>query len=154
MSRFEDAVNITLQHEGGYVADPADPGGETNFGISKREYPNEDIKNLTIDRAKELYREGYWKPWMNEIISQPVVNKVFDQGVLSGIGTAVRILQKVAGVVMDGVVGPGTLAAVNSASDALLTPYKQALVEHYESLVAQKPELGKFLRGWVARANS
>jgi len=55
-------MESVLREEGGYVANPADPGGETNFGISKRAYPDEDIKNLTVERAKELYRRDYWTP--------------------------------------------------------------------------------------------
>lgn len=46
MARFEDAIKLTLIHEGGYVNNPADPGGETNMGITKRDHPNEDIKNM------------------------------------------------------------------------------------------------------------
>lgn len=57
---FEQAVEIILKHEGGYSNDPLDPGMETNFGISKRAYPNEDIKNMTRDRAKEIYLMDYW----------------------------------------------------------------------------------------------
>ncbi|MBI5843910.1 MAG: hypothetical protein HZB23_04475 [Deltaproteobacteria bacterium] len=48
-----------MAHEGGYVNDPADPGGETRFGISRRAYPNEDIKALTRERAAEIYYRDY-----------------------------------------------------------------------------------------------
>lgn len=57
---FEQAVEIVLKHEGGYSNDPLDKGKETNFGISKNAYPNEDIKNMTIERAKEIYLIDYW----------------------------------------------------------------------------------------------
>ena len=57
---FVTAVTQALIDEGGYVNDPADPGGETNMGISKRSYPHEDIKNLTRDRAIDLYYRDYW----------------------------------------------------------------------------------------------
>lgn len=154
MARFEDVIGSTLQHEGGYVNNPADPGGETNFGITKRDHPDVDIRNLTVDGAKSIYREEYWKPWMGEILSQVVASKVFDMGVNMGIGTAVKILQKALGVAVDGVFGPGTLAAVNNASDALLPAYKQALAAHYQAIVAAKPAEAKFLNGWLARANS
>ena len=59
---FETIIKKVLKHEGGYVNDPTDRGGETNFGISKRAFPEEDIKGLTEDRAKYIYFEKYWKP--------------------------------------------------------------------------------------------
>lgn len=52
--KFDDAVEIVLKHEGGYVNDKKDPGGETNMGISKRAYPHIDIKNLTKSDAKKF----------------------------------------------------------------------------------------------------
>ncbi len=57
---FEQAVKIILEKEGGYVNHPKDPGGETKFGITKKFYPNVDIKNLTIEKAAEIYRKEYW----------------------------------------------------------------------------------------------
>ncbi len=61
MDLFEHAITITLQHEGGYVNDPADPGGETRYGISKRAFPKVDIANLTINKAKAIYKAFYWE---------------------------------------------------------------------------------------------
>ncbi len=58
--KFNKAVRIILAHEGGYVNHPADPGGETNMGISKRSYPDLDIKNLTVAMAKEIYFRDFW----------------------------------------------------------------------------------------------
>jgi len=56
---FERCIAFVLRHEGGYVNDPRDPGGETKYGISKRAYPGLDIKNLTEEQAKEIYRQDY-----------------------------------------------------------------------------------------------
>ena len=56
---FDEIIGITLHHEGGYVHDPKDLGGETNYGIAKRFYPDVDIKNLTEDEAKEIYKTDY-----------------------------------------------------------------------------------------------
>jgi lysozyme family protein len=154
MARFDDAVNITLQWEGGYVNDPADPGGETNFGISKRDHPNVDIKNLTVDQAKGIYKQSYWKDLYGEITSQVAGNKLFDMGVNIGVGTAVRLLQFALAVTVDGIFGVNTLAAVNNAGESILAPYKQALAQHYQDLVVRNPNLSKFLNGWLRRANS
>ena len=54
LTKFDDIIEIVLEHEGGYVNDPKDPGGETNFGVAKRSHPDVDIKNLTKEVAKEI----------------------------------------------------------------------------------------------------
>lgn len=60
MSFFDAAFAIVVGLEGGYVNDPLDPGGETKYGISKRAFPDLDIKDLTVDQAKAIYRKKYW----------------------------------------------------------------------------------------------
>ena len=60
MAQFLEIVYDTLDHEGGYVNDPTDPGGETNYGISKRAYPKIDIKALTKHEAVKIYYKDYW----------------------------------------------------------------------------------------------
>ena len=63
MADFEKAVEFVLRMEGGYVNDPKDPGGETNFGIAKKSYPGVDIKNLTEEQAEEIYKRDYWEKY-------------------------------------------------------------------------------------------
>ncbi len=70
---FNDIIEVVLHHEGGYVNDPKDPGGETNFGVAKRSHPDVDIKNLTKDGAKEIYKEHYWDG--NKVESCDLKNK-------------------------------------------------------------------------------
>ncbi len=60
ITTFNEAIERVLKHEGGYVNDPTDKGGETNYGISKRAYPDLDIKNLTKEDAKKIYYQDYW----------------------------------------------------------------------------------------------
>ncbi len=62
MITFDDAFTRLLGNEGGYVNDPRDPGGETNWGISKRSYPTVDIKNLTRTQAEDIYMHDFWEP--------------------------------------------------------------------------------------------
>ena len=69
MSKFDEIIEVVLEHEGGYVNDPKDPGGETNFGIAKRSHSDVDIKNLTKEGAKEIYKEVYWDK--NKVESLP-----------------------------------------------------------------------------------
>jgi len=78
---FESAVAFVLEREGGYVNDPADPGGETKYGISKRKFPGEDIKNLTVEQAKELYYKHYWLEFHCDTLPWPMSLLVFDTAV-------------------------------------------------------------------------
>ena len=81
---FEDALKFVLKWEGGYSNDPNDPGGETKFGISKRSYPNLDIKNLTLKQAKEIYFQNYWLKAGCDKLTSPLDIIVFDTAVNMG----------------------------------------------------------------------
>jgi lysozyme family protein len=91
---FDEIIDITLKHEGGYVHDPKDLGGETNFGIAKRFYPDVDIKNLSKDEAKDIYRRDYWDRNKIEELDEELRHIFFDMCVNQGRGTAVKILQR------------------------------------------------------------
>ena len=93
---FEDIIEVVLKHEGGYVNDPKDPGGETNFGIAKRSHPDEDIKNLTEDKAKKIYKKHYWDRNKVERLSEDLRHIYFDMCVNQGKNRAVKILQRAA----------------------------------------------------------
>ena len=110
---FDRAVAMVLRHEGGYVNDPRDPGGETRFGISKRAYPDVDILRLTEDEAKVIYRRDYWNTLRPDEIPAPLAICVFDAAVNMGRDKAVRLLQRACGVAQDGVMGGNTIAAAN-----------------------------------------
>lgn len=148
------AIKKTLVNEGGYINDLNDSGGETNRGISKREYPDVDIKNLTEQQAVEIYREGYWKQNYSQITSQPVADKLFDLGVLFGVGTTVKVLQIVLGLTPDGAFGPATLEKLNSV-DAVscLEAFKAGMVTHCVEVVKANPKDRKYFAGWVRRIN-
>ena len=87
---FERAIEFVLKHEGGYVDNPADPGGETRFGISKKTYPALDIRNLTIEAAKEIYRRDYWQKSGCEALEWPLSLVVMDSAVNCGVARAVE----------------------------------------------------------------
>ena len=156
MADFLQAVNITLVREGGYVDNPADPGGATNFGITQADMPGQDMRKVTVPMAIEHYREHYWKPLYNSITNQPICNKLFDAGVLLGIGTAVKILQKALLIDVDGTFGDGTLLALNACltPPALLQAFKNELVIHVVGIGAAKPAERIFVNGWINRINS
>jgi lysozyme family protein len=89
---FDRAFSLTVGEEAGYVNDPTDPGGETKYGISKRAYPNEDIKDLTLDRAKELYYRDYWEPLWAGSLPWTVAYPLFDCAVNQGLEYAKTLL--------------------------------------------------------------
>ena len=114
---FDIAFDRLMGHEGGYVNDPNDPGGETNWGISKRSYPDVDIKNLTRAQAKEIYRRDFWAHIHADEMYDGVAFQALDFAINSGIQTAVRKLQAAARVADDGWWGPRTKAAVAAMSE-------------------------------------
>ena len=109
---FDEAFTRLVGHEGGYVDDPHDAGGETKFGVSKRTYPNVDIKALTLEQAKGLYKRDYWDRAQCDQLPPAIAFQVFDTAVNSGIEQAIRFLQRAVGMADDGLVGPLTIGAV------------------------------------------
>ena len=129
---FESAFEKTVGLEGGFGADPRDRGnwssgrigvGElrgTKYGISAAAYPTLDIKNLTLNHAKDIYLRDYWLPLsLDEVQSEALADEIFDTGVNMGLSTAVKIAQRALnflgiGVYQeDGIIGPLTLAGIN-----------------------------------------
>lgn len=150
MAKFELAIPVVLSNEGGYVNDPVDPGGETNFGISKRSYPNVDIKNLTAASASAIYNQDFWK--FDGISDQGVATKLFDSFVNMG-RAAIKVAQSIVNTSEDGNYGPHTEAAINAVNPAqFLSEYREALVARYQRIVNDNPDDEKFLTGWLRRA--
>ena len=78
---FDKAFQLTIGLEGAYSNNKNDPGGETNFGISKRYHPDTDVKNLTPDGAKAIYRQEYWIPAGCDAVPYPLDICLFDSQV-------------------------------------------------------------------------
>jgi len=125
---FDAAFEKVIGHEGGYVNDPNDPGGETRYGISKRAYPNEDIKKLTLDRAKLLYKRDYWDRLKLDQLPTDIRFDLFDAAVNSGLSAAAKFLQRACNVTADGIIGNQTIAAAHRLDpqklDAKLSGYR------------------------------
>ncbi len=101
METFDRCIRAVLSEEGGLSDHPQDPGGLTKYGISRRAYPDLDIRRLTMDEAIELYRRDYWNPVHGTDLPASLALLVFDSAVNQGAGTAVRLLQKAVGVTED-----------------------------------------------------
>lgn len=145
---FDTAFDRVLGHEGGYVNNPKDPGGETNWGISKRRYPHTDIKNLSRNQAKELYRRDFWEPLQGDRLPDGVAFQTFDFAVNSGRGTAIRGLQRAVGVADDGTWGPVSQSALErlNESDVLMRLAAERL--DFMTRLSTWPSFG---RGWARR---
>lgn len=157
---FEKFIRRILSHEGGYSADPKDPGNYTGgkvgvgtlkgtkFGIAANTYPNLDIKNLTWDQAAAIYRRDYWLASKADKLPPAVGFQLLDGAVNSGIRTATRWLQRAARVADDGIIGPVTLAAVAAAdpSDLILRFLAERL--DFMTGLGNWPAHGK---GWARR---
>jgi len=156
MSKFDEIIEVVLEHEGGYVNDPKDPGGETNFGIAKRSHPDVDIKNLTKEGAKEIYKKDYWDKNKVDDLPDDLKHIYFDMCVNQGRGTAVRVLQRAingkgGSLTVDGGMGPMTITAIGK-SRVELDRVRAYRVKYYSDLVTKKPDLERFYFGWFKRA--
>ena len=149
MANFDSAVSKTLTFEGGYTNNPNDPGGATKYGITLnvlkgfgKEYDlnhdgtinNEDVKLLSLDEAKEIYKEVYWRG--ENIVSQAIAEKHFDVGVNTGVVTATKMLQEAcvnlgSNLVIDGDLGPKSLTNINSLNESKLMSAFCSLHEDY-----------------------
>jgi len=145
---FDEAFEILVGHEGGYVNHPDDPGGETKYGITKRTYPDIDIKGLTLEGAKEIYRRDFWDRLQADSLPESVRFDLFDTAVNSGPGTACRLLQRAVGVAEDGSIGPLTLSAVGRMTAWEVRAKFNACRLHFMTDLSVWPTFGK---GWARR---
>ena len=154
MANFNIAIKKTLESEGGLSDNPNDSGKLTKFGISQKAYPDEDIANLTIERAIFLYKRDYWDKIKGDIIySQSMAESLFDIAVNGGVVTAIKMAQTVLGITADGIIGPITIKSLNLADPELFL-YKFAVtkIENYIDICKRKPSNRDFFFGWVIRA--
>lgn len=126
MDRFTISFDRVIGHEGGYTNDRRDRGnwssgvigvGElkgTKFGISAMSYPKLDIRNLTVNDARIIYRRDFWTKFKCDQMPVGIDYLLFDTAINSGIGNAAKILQRAVGTTADGAIGPKTIAAVKA----------------------------------------
>lgn len=149
---FDEAFHHLLGHEGGYVNHPDDPGGETNWGVTKvvaRQHGYEGLmKDMPVEVAKAVYRKSYWDAVQADNLPPAIRYAVFDAAVNSGVGTSVRWLQQSVGATPDGVLGPKTLAALQEVNpDGLL---RRMLARRLRAMTDMKG-WPSFSAGWTRR---
>ncbi len=145
---FENLIGRILGHEGGYVNDPTDPGGETKWGISKRSYPNVNIAALTKDDAIEIYRRDFWKPILGDRFHDGVAYQLLDGAVNSGIKQSIRFLQQALDVADDGIFGPVSIAASQDKPEFYQVMRFVAFRMKFQTKLKNWPNHGK---GWTNR---
>jgi lysozyme family protein len=147
-----------LANEGGLSVNQYDSGGITKFGISQASYPHLDIKNLTIDQAKEIYKRDFWEANLYEKIQEVhLAAKVFDLSVNVGAKWANRLLQRAlkstgVTVIENGILDAQNITAINQADPTdLLAALKSEAAGYYRTLSTIHPKDSIFLRGWLKR---
>ena len=139
---YQTAFDKVIGHEGGYVNHPSDPGGETKYGISKNTYSDLDIKNLTKDEARQLYRNDYWDKYkiysiLDYFLAEKAIIAIVNIGPTNGIICLQRAVRAVTGRILkeDGVLGSKTSSSINVCDEtSLIAAYKSELAGYYRSL--------------------
>ena len=164
---FEEIIEVVLAHEGGFVNDPDDRGGATNWGVTQAvwedfmedEFTSDDVREFTREQAIELYREEFWKPSQAEKLEEEIREVYFDMCVNHGQRNAVKILQtavnaKGGSLEVDGGIGPNT---INASSGLSLSDVQIERSGFYWNLVfvgsfyGKRNRQEKFIRGWIRR---
>lgn len=172
MANFEQALKITANNEGGYSNDTNDHGGETMRGIARKYWPNwpgwkivDEFKGqpkfISIinssqaikDLAATFYKQNFWDVnKLDQINDQQLANSVYDFGVNAGVGTAAKTLQRAVGITADGIIGSGTLQAVNSANaENLYNTFNSDRKSYYGTIIARDPSQKAFQHSWLSR---
>lgn len=184
MSDFDKAIETVLSHEGFYSNDPADKGGATKYGVSLRflqslgeslgdidsdgDVDIQDIKSLTLDEAKRIYRSQWWDKFgYSQIRDDSLATKVLDLSINMGATQAHRLLQTAINrlgidkLVVDGKLGPKSFLAINRGyptSLIIAKAYADEAARFYIDLTFSRirqmglEQGGKYLFGWIRRA--
>jgi lysozyme family protein len=160
IDNWKDAFAHMIQSEGGYVNDPLDRGGETNLGVTKkawaaylgREIEDGEMAALTVEAVEPFYKTQYWDRVRADDLPGGVDYLAFDFAVNAGPARAAKFLQKAVGATADGVIGPGTLAAVRAREpQEVIDLFSTIKAEFYHGIVENDPTQQRFINGWLNR---
>lgn len=164
MADYRVLVPKIKSWEGGYVNDPDDSGGTTNKGVTLatfctwygKDKTAADLAHITDEQWLYIFLNGFWNKMRGDSIkSQSIANIIVDWGWASGPATAAKEIQKIVGTDVDGIIGPKTLTAINTAKQkTLFEKIKTARLEFVDNLVKKRPKDKKYIKGWKARINS
>lgn len=154
-NNFERALQLVLEHEGGYVNHPKDPGGATNKGVTQAVYdayrkvrgrPSQSVKFITDEELRAIYKFQYWDKVHGDFLPTGLDYAVFDFAVNSGVSRASKYLQAVVGVAQDGVIGARTLAAITNPVSII-----NALLDRRMGFLRNLGTFLTFGKGWTKR---
>lgn len=172
MDKINEMVNQILSHEGGFVNDPDDRGGATNFGVTLKTYSEwlgrpasvAEVRAMKVETAKEIYLSRYYYTPRINGFPEEVQPQIFDCSINHGPRRAVKFVQTVCNlagfgpVAVDGVNGPNTMEVAKTANQEMGVYFNNAIaderIDFYHRIVASNPSQKKFLNGWLKRANS
>jgi len=153
---YDHSLEMLLEHEGGFVNHPDDPGGITNLGVTKkvyedwveREVSEQEMRDLTKEDVALIYKRNYWDRCKCNSLDSGLDFAVFDWAVNSGSGRVAKALQKIVGADQDGAIGPATLGLVsNCSAEDLIEKLYHERQAFYEGLST----FDTFGRGWSRR---
>lgn len=159
---FDEAFKYVLVDEGGYSNDPGDSGGPTKYGITIHDlsaYQNQEatiqeVKDMTLDTARNIYKRNYWDPMnLNFIIDPRIAIALFDIGIVCGIGTAAHLAQEACKCPVTMKMDTTTISSINGFSRKAFIDAFEALDEaRFEAIASEHSNDVKFLKGWLNRA--
>lgn len=153
---FQEALNVILKHEGGFVNHPSDPGGMTNLGVTKKVWEEwvgktvdeKAMRALTPEVVSPMYRKRYWDAVKADDLPDGLDYLMFDFAINAGPGRAIKTMQKAIGTTPDGVIGAKTMQALKDANQSeLVAKFSAEKEAFYRSL----PTFGTFGKGWMRR---
>ena len=180
MRNLRKLAEEIVAREGGFVNDPDDPGGATNFGVTIHtmrrlgldltgdgKIDADDVRALTREQAVDIFIEHYWRKPRIDALPEALQSSVFDMYVNAG-ANAVRVLQRLLvemgyDIDVDGAIGPQTIRAAQAAAlaapDHIADAYGIARRDYYYAIADARPASRKYARrrdggkgGWIARA--
>lgn len=170
MRRFDDCFAVVVGEEGGYVNHPNDRGGATKYGVADAADGKKDglvdldgdgtgdvpVPQLTLAQAKEKYRSEYWLPLRADALPPPLDLVVFDAAINHGVRRAVKLLQRTAAVLEDGILGHVTMRAVQDdvnvhGAQMVALTFLGVRAQFYVNIVANDPSQAVFAAGWTNR---
>ena len=153
---WDESFEMVLKHEGGYVNDPRDPGGRTNLGVTQRAwegYVGKSVdetfmRKLTPEVVKPFYKAMYWDKIKGDQLPAGVDYAAYDLAVNSGVGRAAKFLQEIAGVTVDGVLGPKSMGAIRGCDPEQTA---EAICDMRLDFLKRLPTFETFGKGWSRR---
>lgn len=163
---FDQSINYVLKNEAGFVDNPKDPGGRTNFGISQKLLDGLDasqpdhlkmnlkVEDMDVEQAKTIYARVFWVPMQLDRYDFFMATAMLDVAVNQGQKHSIMAAQAACGFfAVDGVMGPKTIAALLSVDEYdWLQKFLLHVQVRYVDVVKENPDLIQFLEGWLARS--